>query len=260
MEQSIISEFASKIAARIASMFTEKAKDFTREFLNKVLERLEILGNQCAEEMLRRLLESIRELFGEEIAKLAEQIARGKLDEDELQKQVKKLVDKVCKFCRNAYDKELTEALLKVAVKRFAGEGVKYGAKKIAKHAVKQVAKQGVKQATKQVAQQAAKQGARYATKVVTAAVNPFGIIPDLVQAGLEIKGHQEAGKAVGVGGNMINGAIAGGIVGGPPGAIIGAAVSGGVWVFGEAIGGTVGGAVNWMCQDKSSHAADKEL
>ena len=269
MEQSIISEYASKIAASIASTFSEKAEGFTCEFLNKVLERLGMLGSLCAEEMLRRLLEHIRESFGEEIAKLAEHVARGQLDEDELQKQVKKLVDKICQSCHDAYssfiskftaDEEPILALSKVAVKQGAKEAVKYSAKETVRHGVKQVAKQGTKKVAQQAAKQGAKQGAKYATKAVTAAINPFGIVPDLAQAGLEITGHKKAGKAVGGGGNMTIGAIAGGTVGGPPGAIIGAAVAGGVWLFGEAIGAAVGGVVNWMCQDESSHAADKEL
>ena len=111
------------------------------------------------------------------------------------------------------------------------------------------------------VAKQVAQQGAKYSTKVVTAAVNPVGKVADLAQTGLEITGHKKAGQAVGVGGNMTIGAIAGGTVGGPPGALIGAAVASGVWVFGEvagaAVGAATGTALNWLWQDKSSHAAE---
>ena len=86
-----------------------------------------------------------------------------------------------------------------------------------------------------------------------------MGIVADLAQAGLEVTGHKKAGKAIEVRGNVTFGAIAGGTVGGPPGAIIGGAVAaGGVWVFDEIASTAVGAAVDWLWQDKSSHAAEK--
>ena len=66
---------------------------------------------------------------------------------------------------------------------------------------------------------------------------NPAGMVVDVAQAGLEITGHREIGKKLGMWGNVGTGAVAGAAVGGPLGAPIGALVGFGTWMIGEAVG-----------------------
>ena len=69
---------------------------------------------------------------------------------------------------------------------------------------------------------------------------NPAGYVADVAQAGLEVTGHEEMGKAVGLLGNIGTATVAGGVIGGPPGAILGACFGFGSWVIGEAVGRAV--------------------
>lgn len=74
-----------------------------------------------------------------------------------------------------------------------------------------------------------------------------MGIAADVAQAGLELVGQEEAGKAVGIGGNMVSGAMMGGAIGGPPGAVIGAGLGFALWATGEVAGGVTGRFIDWL-------------
>ena len=277
-EPSVIEQFARMVGARFPDVSIAKVTEFICDFLGKVLLRLEMLPIRCDTEAQEYLLQCIQETFSE---RLIDYIATGLEDGPEAQALAEELVEAVCQYCRDNI--EVMETLSKMVAKTLTREAVKFGVKQTAKEGVKQVAKQGVKQVANQAAKQAAKQvgkqaarqaakqavrrgagqgakqiakqaarqaakqgatqGAKYTAKVMTAAVNPLGIVPDLAQAGLELTGYEKTGRAVGVGGNVAIGAAAGALVGGPPGAVIGAAVAGGVWAFGEA----AGAAVNWL-------------
>ena len=85
---------------------------------------------------------------------------------------------------------------------------------------------------------------AKESTKVATALVkvaNPVGIVADVAQAGLELTGNKEVGKAVGKYGNIASGAMMGAAVGGPVGAAVGALGGFAIWGIGEVVGGLVG-------------------
>ena len=62
-------------------------------------------------------------------------------------------------------------------------------------------------------------------------------MVADVAQAGLEVTGHGEIGRKVGMWGNIGTGAVAGATIGGPVGAPVGALVGLGTWVIGEAVG-----------------------
>ena len=84
-------------------------------------------------------------------------------------------------------------------------------------------------------------------SKALFKAANPVGVVADVAQAGLELVGQEEAGRAVGIGGNMVSGAMMGGAVGGPPGAAIGAGLGFALWATGEVAGGVTGRFIDWL-------------
>ena len=89
----------------------------------------------------------------------------------------------------------------------------------------------------------AVKTAAKVGTKSVIKTAAGIGLISDVAQGGLEYAGYKEAGKAVGISGNIVSGAMMGGVVAGPPGAAVGALAGFGMWVAGEA----TGAVVDWM-------------
>lgn len=101
--------------------------------------------------------------------------------------------------------------------------------------------------ALKQGAKVAAQESAKLSSKgVIKFLANPVGIAADVCQAGLEVTGHKEAGKSVGVLGNMASGAMIGGATFGPPGAVVGAMGSLALWVGGELVGHGVEKTIDW--------------
>ena len=151
----------------------------------------------------------------------------------------------VCSSCSN--DKEMMNRLDNLVTKIAVRESTKLVGKEAARTTVKQAAKEGVKQVAKQTAktatQQATKHGAKHLAKIVSKGATPWSVIPDVAQVGLEVTGHETAGKAVGATGNIAFGAVAGAVVGGPVGAVIGGAIGGGVWVVGEG----AGQVIDWL-------------
>ena len=84
------------------------------------------------------------------------------------------------------------------------------------------------------------KYGASQSLKTALNIANPAGMVADVAQFGLEMTGHKEIGKNVGLWGNIGTGVMAGGVVGGPVGVPIGALVGLGTWLVGEAAGQAV--------------------
>lgn len=78
------------------------------------------------------------------------------------------------------------------------------------------------------------------ASQTVKMALNTFtnsaGMVADITQAGLEVTGHREIGKKVGMWGNIGAGAVAGATGFGPVGAFIGALAAFGSWIIGEGV------------------------
>ena len=87
------------------------------------------------------------------------------------------------------------------------------------------------KWATRQAGKQATKQTFKGAIKM---GANPVGIVADVAQAGLEMTGNKEVGKAVGATGNVASAAAIGFTTGGPVGAAVGAAAGLAFWGAGE--------------------------
>ena len=85
----------------------------------------------------------------------------------------------------------------------------------------------------------ASSRGVKALTKVGKV-LNPATLAVDVVQTGLEITGHKEAGMTVGFFGNVGVGAVTGFVTGGPVGAVVGAALCLGSWAVGEAVGAAV--------------------
>jgi len=81
--------------------------------------------------------------------------------------------------------------------------------------------------------------------KSVVKFTNPAGIAADVVQIGLEVSGHEEAGKTVGALGNIGTGLVAGALVGGPIGAVVGAFAGFFTWTAGELVGDAVNKAAS---------------
>ena len=104
------------------------------------------------------------------------------------------------------------------------------------KSVVKTTTKDGTKQAIKQGSKVTASQGIK---SVIKSAATPLSIGADLAQAGLEFAGYNEAGKKVGVYGNVVAGAIVGSTFG-LPGAALGALGGFVIWGAGEVVGGLV--------------------
>ena len=73
------------------------------------------------------------------------------------------------------------------------------------------------------------------ASKVVKFS-SPVSLAADAGQVGLEIVGCKKIGQCVGVGGNIVGGAMLGSIAG-PPGVAVGALCGFTVWIMGEAAG-----------------------
>ena len=125
------------------------------------------------------------------------------------------VLDKIVEECKKI-DALITQ-LSKMAAKAFAREGATLGTKCVMKYGAGKVASQSV--------------------KTVLKFTNPAGMLADAAQVGLEVTGHKDIGKQVGLWGNIGTGAMAGTVVGGPVGAPIGALVGLGTWVIGEAVG-----------------------
>ena len=123
-------------------------------------------------------------------------------------------------------------------------------AKTLSKQAGRKVASKVTKKAaTKAVEKIAVNTTKRVVVKGVVSAANPVGLVADVTQMGLEITGHETAGKVVGATGQMASCAMTGFVLGGPIGAGIGAAAGYSLWKGGEVIGDTVG----WMFGPKKS-------
>ena len=129
------------------------------------------------------------------------------------------------------------------AVRKTAAIAVqRTGINGITRVATKKTVSAAVKQSVKVVGQESVKLGSKGLLK----AANPIGIAADCAQALLEVTGHKEAGKTVGVLGNMTSGAMIGGATFGPPGAVVGALGSLLLWVGGEVVGSGVEKTINW--------------
>lgn len=140
----------------------------------------------------------------------------------------RELIRHVSTIATKTVVRQLIPAASKAAAKRVA----QTTAKAVTSEVVEQIAKEGAKQMLSQGAKQAAAQGAKNLVKMT----NPMAIAADIAQAGLEVTGHKEAGKAVGASGNIAAGAILGSVAG-PPGAAVGALGGLAVWVLGEGVG-----------------------
>ena len=134
-------------------------------------------------------------------------------------KFLQRVLKKIVELCKQ--NKELITYLSKLAAKSVVREcAVTLGTKYVIKYGAGKVASQSVKTALK--------------------LTNPAGMVADAAQLGLEITGHKEISKKVGLWGNIGTGAVAGGVIGGPVGAPIGALVGLGTWLIGEAVGQAV--------------------
>lgn len=162
--------------------------------------------------------------------------------------------------------KSLTSAASKVASKATVSV--------LAKEASQQAAKQSTKVsltftmtwspkisagiAAKKTSKMAVGQIAKSATKYAT----PLGVGADLAQAGLELLGYKEVGKAFGVTGNIASGALMGAPFG-PPGVALGALVGFVTWGGGEVVGGLVdrafGGHHHGQERNRNEHHGGQE-
>lgn len=152
----------------------------------------------------------------------------------------------VVKACENSPElmKHLAKIGTKFAARQLIPAASKAVAKRMAQGAAKtvtsEVAEQIVKEGAKQALSQASKQALAQSAKSLAKVTNPMAIVADVAQAGLEMAGHKEAGKAVGASGNIAAGAILGSVAG-PPGAAVGAMAGLGVWALGEGVGYVIG-------------------
>jgi len=121
--------------------------------------------------------------------------------------------DEVVKFCKKneCLMTEITKLVVKAAPR---GVMITCG--------VKQAIRYGVTEAGQQVVQQTLK------------VANPVGIVADVAQAGMEFAGYEDAGKTVGMLGNIGTGAVTGAIIGGPVGFTVGALAGFLTWGAGE--------------------------
>ena len=161
--------------------------------------------------------------------------------------------DEIIKVCKENH--RLLEQLTKLATKSLTATASKVAmqvaANILAKEATQQTAKQSSKVSVKLsmtwspkitagiAAKKASKVAAGQIAKSVTKYATPLGVGADLAQAGLEWAGHKDAGKAVGVTGNVAAGALMGAPFG-PPGLALGALGGFAIWGAGEVIGGLV--------------------
>jgi len=170
--------------------------------------------------------------------------------------KLKVLKDKIKKVCKD--NQQLTESMLKLGTKAtckaVAGLATKRLAAKVTTEVVEKtvkvvVIKHGTRLTTR-AGSTVLRSGGRTIVKVsarnvsktglkstLKAAANPVGIVSDVAQAGLEMAGQKEVGKAVGAAGNIASGAMTGFVIGGPVGAGVGAAAGYGLWFFGEVVG-----------------------
>ena len=162
------------------------------------------------------------------------------------QKALRKVKDLVVKACQKSPElmKHLAKIGTKFAARQLIPAASKAVAKQVAQGAAKTItseaAEQIVKESAKQALSQASKQALAQSAKSLAKATNPIAIGADITQAGLEMAGYKEAGKAVGASGNIAAGAILGSVAG-PPGAAVGAVAGLGVWLLGEGVGYAIG-------------------
>ncbi|XP_065891255.1 uncharacterized protein [Dysidea avara] len=129
--------------------------------------------------------------------------------------------DEVIKFFKKDVNKFLMAELPKLAVKVVPREV-------IIRCGIKQAIKYGVAEAGQQVVQRALKFS------------NPASIVADLAQTGMEVAGYAEAGKGVGMIGNIGTGLATGAVVAGPAGAAVGALAGFLTWGVGEVTSGVI--------------------
>ena len=171
--------------------------------------------------------------------------------------KLKVLKDKIKKVCKD--NQQLTESMLKLGTKATCKAVAELATKRlVAKKVTTEVVEKTVKvvvvkhgtRLTTRAGSTVLRSGGSTLIKVGTrnvsktglkstlkAAANPVGILSDVAQAGLEMAGKKEAGKAVGAAGNIASGAMTGFVIGGPVGAGVGAAAGYGVWFLGEVVG-----------------------
>lgn len=101
------------------------------------------------------------------------------------------------------------------------------------------ITKTALKTAFKESTEQVVKQGVGKTVVKVAKLGNPVSFGADVAQAVLEVAGYEEAGKTVGLWGNVIGGGMAG-AVGGPPGVALGALGGFAIWAGGEVVGGLI--------------------
>ena len=143
--------------------------------------------------------------------------------------------------------KNAVRSVTKTATNSAVKEATKVATKTTVKGAVKTATKSTAKGTTKAATKGAVKGASADTSKALFKAANPVGVVADVAQAGLELVGQEEAGRAVGIGGNMVSGAMMGGAVGGPPGAAIGAGLGFALWATGEVAGGVTGRFIDWL-------------
>ena len=171
--------------------------------------------------------------------------------------KLKVLKDAIVKVCRD--NQQLTESMLKLGTKATCKAVAELATKRlVAKKVTTEVVENTVRvlvvrhsvKVTSRAGSTVLRSGGSTLIKVGTrnvsktglkstlkAAANPVGILSDVAQAGLEMAGKKEAGKAVGAAGNIASGAMTGFVIGGPVGAGVGAAAGYGVWFLGEVVG-----------------------
>lgn len=143
--------------------------------------------------------------------------------------------------------KTLTKHTIRAATKTATKSAVKEATKAAPKFIVKGTTMTFAKSTAKETAKAAVKEVSAVSSKALFKAANPVGVVADVAQAGLELAGQEEAGKVVGIGGNIISGVMMGGAIGGPPGAVIGAGFGFALWATGEVAGGVTGRFIDWL-------------
>ena len=136
----------------------------------------------------------------------------------------KEEVEELKSFMKEKCLKDLTACILEECRRNepFFRAILKLGAKSLGRLSVKFVTKNVVKVGLK---------------GTLKGAAMPVGVAADVAQAVLEYAGYEEAGKKVGMFGNVASGAMVGFALGGPAGAGVGAAGGTLLWLGGEAVG-----------------------
>jgi hypothetical protein len=161
--------------------------------------------------------------------------------------------DEIIRVCKENH--RLLEQLTKLTTKSLTAAASKVVTQAAANVLAKEATQQTVKQSSKAsltlslswspkfsiglVAKKSSKMAAGQIAKSATKYATPVGVVADLAQAGLEYAGHKEAGKFVGVTGNITSGALMGAPFG-PPGLALGALGGFVIWGAGEVVGGLV--------------------